>query len=88
MDNLISNAKVAPQWKLNAADINAWLLGVRDFLIPLALIYVLQVYASVQNGPLGVNDLIPTQITIGALELYILNQILGILRKFSDNGKS
>ncbi len=88
MDNLISNAKVAPQWKLNAADINAWLLGVRDFLIPLALIYVLQVYASVQNGPLGVNDLIPTQITIVALELYILNQILGILRKFSDNGKS
>ncbi len=88
MDNLISTAKVDPQWKINAEDINEWLLGIRDFLIPLVLIYVLQVYASAQNGPLGVNDLVPTQLSLGAIHLYVLTQILGLLRTFADSGKS
>lgn len=85
--NLISEAKVSPRWKINKEDIDKWLLGLRDFLVPLSFIYVMQVFASVQNGPLSLNDLIPTQLTVGAIELYILNAIVGLYRKFQDGKK-
>lgn len=81
---IFSEAKVSPRGKVNEEDIKRWLLGLRAFLIPLALVYVLQVYASVQKGVIGVSDLYPTQATIGAIQLYVLNAVLGILRKFND----
>lgn len=84
---IFSKAKVSPAGKLNKADIQRWLKNLLVFLAPLAIMYLLQLSGSLQNGVLTWESLIPTTTTLGAIQLYVVNGLLDLLRKFTDASK-
>ena len=84
---IYTDKKVSPVGSVNKADLAKWFKNMLMFLAPLALVYILQLNAAVQNGVLGFDDLIPTQTTIGAVQLYIINALLDLIRKFTDPKK-
>ena len=82
---LFSEAKVSPVGKVNKEDLSKWGHNLLLFLAPLGVIYLLQLNTAVQTGALSFVSLIPTQATQGALELYVVNGLLDLLRKFLNN---
>lgn len=84
---LYTEKKVSPRWSVNKADLERWGKNLLVFLAPLAVIYLLQVYSVLQSRALLLNDLVPSQVTQGALELYIVNALLDLFRKFTDSKK-
>lgn len=69
---------------LSAQDWQEWFKNLRVFLTPLALLYLLQVVAVIQvpNHVITLMDFAPTQPTIGAGALYLLNALIDLLRKY------
>lgn len=84
---VFSEAKISPVGKVNKADLRSVLHNMVVFLAPLGVIYLLQLSGTLQNGALSIKDFIPTPVTQGALELYVINAILDLLRKFTDGKK-
>ena len=85
--NLYSKAKVSPTGKVNKNDLQKWVRNLLVFLIPLVVVYLLQLSGVLQNKALEIKDLIPSQATQGAIELYAVNAVLDLLRKFRDGKK-
>lgn len=85
---LYTDAKVSPVGKINKADLVAWFRTVIIFTIPVGVIYLLQLQSTLQaNNFLALKDLLPSQLTLGAAEGYVIGQFLGLLRKFLDGKK-
>ena len=56
------------------------------FLAPLFLVYLLQINTVIQtDGVFGLKDLIPTAGTYGAIQLYLVNSLMDLLRKFQNS---
>lgn len=85
--DLYTNAKVSPSGQVNKKDLQSWLTNMVVFLAPLGIVYLLQVNATLQNGPIGWQDFVPTSATVGAIQLYLVNAGLDLLRKFTDSKK-
>lgn len=81
---LYTEAKNSPVGKVNSTDLKEWGNNLLIFLAGLALVYLLQLNGVLQNRNLAWNDLIPTQMTWGAIELYVFNAIIGLLKKFTN----
>ena len=84
---LYTDAKVSPAGKVNNADLGRWGKNLLVFLTPLLLVYFLQLQGQLADGSLGWGDLFPTQVTMGALQLYVVNGVLDFLRKLTDSKK-
>lgn len=84
---LYTTAKVSPRGKVNKEDLKKWFRNLVIFLSPLGIIYLLQLSSVLQSGALSLKDLVPSPITQGALELYVVNALLDLLRKFNDGKK-
>ena len=82
-----THEKVSPVGSVNKADLKKWGGNLVLFLAPLGVIYLLQLYSLLQNGPLAVADLYPSALTMGAIELYVINGLLDLLKKFTDPKK-
>ena len=87
LPDLYTEKKVSPKGQVNKDDLKKWGRNLLVFLAPLAVIYLLQLYAVLQNGFLSLTDFIPSQITLGAIELYVVNALLDLFRKFTDSKK-
>ena len=85
--NLFTNAKVSPAGKINKEDLNKVVGNAVVFLAPLVLLYISQLNAGIQDGILSLGDFKPTLITIGGMQLYLLNALTDLLRKFTDGSK-
>jgi len=72
------------QFTLTPLDLEKWLHNLIIFLIPVITLYLIQVIAtlSTHGHIIHINDLIPSEVTVGGMILYIFNGVLDILRKF------
>ena len=82
---IYTNKKVSPKGTVNITDLKQVLRNMVVFLAPLGLVYLLQLNGSLQNGSLVLHDLLPTKATQGAIELYLVNTLLDLLRKFNNS---
>ena len=82
--NFYTNKKISPVGQVNKKDLQKWVHNLLVFLVPLGVIYLLQLSGALQNGALTLKDLVPTSVTQGALELYVINAALDLLRKFKN----
>lgn len=72
----------SPKWTLDRKDVENQLKSAAIWLTPLICIYLVQINTTLNNAHiLGFNDLRPTASTIGAMQLYILNQVFGLMKK-------
>lgn len=70
--------------ELNAIDVKNQLRAALMWLVPLGLLYLDQVRALWQvNSSLEMKDLIPTPVTIGGMQLYIMNQLYGLFNRWN-----
>ncbi len=54
-----------------------------EWLIPLFGAYVLQLQGTLSaKGVILLSDLKPTLLTVGAMELYVLNQMYGLVKRY------
>ena len=83
--DLYTNAKVSPAGKVNKQDLKSWINNLLIFLAQLGVIYVLQLHGALQKGTLVVTDFTPSLATVGAIELYVVNGVLDLLRKFNNS---
>ena len=83
--DLYTEQKVSPAGKVNEKDLKRVLRNMVVFLAPLGVVYLMQINATLQNGTLGFNDLIPTPGTWGAIQLYVINALMDLLRKFTNS---
>lgn len=83
--DLYTDAKVSPTGQVNKADLKQVVHNMVVFLAPLGVVYLLQISGVLQHGLLTLKDLIPTQATQGAIELYVVNSVMDLLRKFQNN---
>lgn len=85
MIKLYTKAKVSPLGQVNKADLISWGKNVLIFIIPVGIVYLLQLQSELQSdGILGLKDFIPSTLTIGAGEGYVIGQILALLKKFAN----
>lgn len=71
-------------YSLNKTDFKTALRSALVFLAPLALIYFGQLTGTLQTAEHGIslNDFIPTQFTLGAIVLYVVNRLTDLIRKY------
>ena len=73
------------KFTLNETDYENQLKSAIEWLIPLALLYLTQLQGTLQlNNGLSIKDFMPTAVTIGGMELYIVNQFYGLFSKWRD----
>lgn len=71
------------RFSLNEKDIKAWVKSALEWAAPLGLIYFSFAGLNLQDG-FSVNDFVPSNAVIGALALYIVNQLYGLSKRFSS----
>lgn len=70
--------------ELNGVDIKNQLRSAVAWLLPLGILYLDQVRIQwAINGFLDAKDLVPTQVTIGGMQLYIMNQLYGLVNRWN-----
>lgn len=69
--------------KLSTVDTNKFLNNLMVFLAPVGILYLTTVIGiiSIPNHLISIKDLIPTQIALGGMILYVLNFCLDYLKK-------
>ena len=83
--DIYSEAKVSPAGTVNKKDLKQVFHNMVVFLIPLVLVYLLQINGVLQDRALALEDLMPTAATYGAIQLYVVNALMDLLRKFQNN---
>lgn len=81
--------KPSDRFELTRTDVSRWQHNLLKFLVPLALIYITSVIAtlSVATNVIEFSDFVPSNVTIGAVALYALNGLYDLLNKFVGTGK-
>lgn len=93
LPKIYSKAKVSPVGQVNKKDLSSWFWGSVDYLKPFAVAIALMYLAPImlvlgaQGHVVTINDFIPSEMTKGAIVLYIVSQIYGLLKKFADGSK-
>lgn len=93
LPKVYSEAKVSPVGQVNHADLVSWLKGSVRYLIPLVatigIMYLSPIMAVLQTpGHVFVlDDFVPSQMVVGAIVLYLVSQLYGLLTKFADGKK-
>lgn len=71
------------KYTLNKKDVKVQAAQAIRWLIPLILIYIVQLQGTLSKGGIiPLSEFVPTGATIGAVELYVCNQIFGLLQKY------
>jgi len=76
--------KPSQQFELNKTDVGQWQRNLIKFVVPLALVYLTSVIAtlSVSTNIVEFSDFVPNNIAVGAIALYALNGLYDLLNKF------
>lgn len=76
---------VSEKWKLTKTDLSKWGKNLVVFLFPLLLVYFAQLTGFLQtHESLSLQGLVPTKVTLGAIELYALNALVDLIKKWSS----
>ena len=69
--------------KLTKTDTNKFFNNLVIFIAPVGVVYLVAIVGAINanNGAVKLTDFIPTQFTLGAMTLYILNSALDYLKK-------
>ncbi len=79
---------MSKKWRLNTNDYEKQLKSALIWLAPLALVYLGQLGVTLKsNGVLKLTDFALDQVTVGSLQLYVVNQLYGLFNKLK-NGKT
>lgn len=74
--------KHSKKWDLNNRDYSMQLRSALQWLAPLFILYIVQLLTTIaKKKVLGITDLTPDSMTIGAGQLYLLNQLYGLFNK-------
>lgn len=81
---------MSEQFKLTRTDQAKWVENTLRFLLPVVTIYLGATISIVANPEnlFELTDLVPSQFTLGAMMLYLLNVLYDLSRKYLDGGKS
>ena len=77
----ISEAK-----QLTRADVSKWLTNARNFLAPVAIIYLADLAPKMNDG-FSWGDFRPDAMVQGAMVLYLINVLLDLSRKWAGETK-
>lgn len=79
----------SPRFSWNSSDTQAWVRQALKFIVPVALIYLTPILmeSSKAGHVPSVSDFMPTGVTLGAIQLYILNRIYDALARFVSGEK-
>ncbi len=85
---LFTTAKVSPEGSVNKADLRKITRDALIFFAAPLLIYFSQISGTLaQNGIVLFHDLIPTLLTIGAIEGWAIGIAVNFLLKLNDGSK-
>lgn len=77
---------MSKKWRLNTSDFEKQLKSAFVWLAPMALVYVGQLLVSMKaTGVLKSGDLYPDSQTVGAIQLYFVNQVYGLFNKLKSS---
>lgn len=78
---------MSDQYKLTKTDTQNWIVNMKRFIAPLAILYLVQVIATigVDAHVVTVGDFLPNQMTQGGMILYVLNSLLDVFTKWKNN---
>ena len=73
---------MSKKWRLNVSDFERQLRSALVWLAPMALVYLGQLmFGMKESGVLKMEDFYPDSQTVGAIQLYFINQLWGLLNK-------
>lgn len=79
---------MSKKWRLNIADFEKQLRSALAWLAPMALVYIGQLYFTMKAGGVLKNaDFYPDAQTVGAIQLYVVNQVWGLFNKLKAGNK-
>lgn len=83
---MASKAIISGKNELVKLDVMQWGKNLRKFIAPLGVIYVTSVIGIVSQEAhnISIQDLIPSTFVMGAMSLYILNSLLDLFNKWSQ----
>lgn len=85
---LYTNKSVSPRGKINLEDLQDWLYHALKYAAPVGVMYLAQIGLALQDHQaLRLSDLVPTLVTQGAVEAWVLSQGLALLSKFNNDKK-
>lgn len=88
MPDLYTTAKVSPQGQVNKADLKKIMRDTVIFFAAPILTYVGQLSGTLaNNGVILVPDLVPTLLTIGAIQGWAIGIVVNFFLKFNDGTK-
>lgn len=65
------------------SDVRKQLQAALVWLAPLVLVYVAQLQGTLQlNDHLAWSDFAPTPVSLGAMQLYVVNQLFGLFNRW------
>jgi len=69
---------------LNRADVDKWTKNMIVFIAPVALVYLAQITGTISQADniIELSDFVPSQVTLGAMILYVINSVTDIIKKF------
>ena len=74
--------KKSKKWNLSTNDYKVQGLSALRWLAPMAVVYLAQLLAIIAKSQvLEIGDLTPDTMTVGAIQLYLLNQLYGLFNK-------
>ncbi len=86
--SLFTNAKISPEGQINATDLKKISRDTLIFLAAPLLMYFGQLSGTLsQHSVILLPDLIPTILTIGAIEGWAIGIVINFLLKLSDGSK-
>lgn len=86
--NLYTESKISPRGKVNLADIKSILKNTLIFFAPAVLIYLGQLQGAFSNsGVFSLQDLVPSQVTIGSIYGWFLGIVINVFLKFNNGSK-
>ena len=79
---MVINMEDSKRWRLNENDLLKWGRSALEWLAPLGVIYFGFVALNLADG-FNTQDFVPTNMVLGALALYVVNQLYGLSKRFA-----
>lgn len=75
--------------KLNTTEYNKFIRNVITFLIPLVILYLGQVVATlnVEGNLLELVDFIPSSVTLGGMAYYVMSTLIDYKKKLDESSR-
>lgn len=72
--------------KLSKTDKENWIVNMKRFIAPVAILYLMQVIGviGIENHLVELQDFMPNKYTQGGIILYVMNSLLDVVTKWKN----